>query len=417
MVNDIFERIEIQNGSLGKFAKFGEGYFLFPKLEGELGPIMQFNGKQVLNWSLNDYLGLANHPEVRKADADAAAQFGAAYPMGARMLSGHTKHHEQLEAELASFVSKQSAYLLNFGYQGMLSIIDTLVSKKDAIVYDSDVHACIIDGIRLKQKQQRFVYKHNNLRSIELNLQRATNFINKTGGGMLFITEGVFGMQGQQGKLKEIVALKQKYNFRLLVDDAHGFGTLGETSAGTGEAQNCQDGIDLYFSTFTKSMANAGAFVAANKDIISYLKYNLRSQIFAKSLPLIQTIGSLKRLELIRSKPELRTKLWENVKRLQTGLKQRGFNIGQTNSCITPVYIDGDVKLGIVLVNDLRENHQIFVSLVVYPVVPKNVVLLRVVPTVSHSVADIEKTLLAFESVKAKLSDGTYLKMAEQINL
>ena len=417
MNNDIFERIQKQNGPLGKFANYGEGYFLFPKLEGELGPKMQFNGKEVLNWSLNDYLGLANHPEVRKADADAAAQFGAAYPMGARMLSGHTKYHEQLEAELATFVSKQAAYLLNFGYQGMLSIVDTLVSKKDAIVYDSDVHACIIDGIRFKQKQQRFVFKHNNMLSAELKLQQATAFVKKTGGGVLFITEGVFGMQGQQGKLKDIVALKQKYNFRLLVDDAHGFGTLGSTGAGTGQAQNCQNEIDLYFSTFTKSMANAGAFVAANSDIINYLKYNLRSQIFAKSLPLIQTVGSLKRIELIKNNPELRTKLWKNVNALQSGLRKEGFNIGQTNSCITPVYINGDVRLGMVLVNDLRENHGVFLSLVVYPVVPKNVILLRIVPTASHSIPDIERTIVAFKTIKIKIVDGSYEKLSRKIIL
>lgn len=417
MENDIFSRIIKSSGPLGKYAKNGEGNYLFPKLEGQLGPNMFYNGKQILNWSLNDYLGLSNHPEVRKADAEAAANYGAAYPMGARMMSGHTKYHEQLETELATFVNKPAAYLLNFGYQGILSIVDSLVSRKDAVVYDEDVHACIIDGIRLKQKQQRFSYRHNDLKSIELNLLQATKFVEKTGGGILFITEGVFGMQGQQGKLKEIVELKAKFTFRLLVDDAHGFGTLGATGSGTGEHQNCQDGIDLYFSTFTKSMANAGAFVAADAAIITFLKYNLRSQIYAKALPIIQTIGSLKRLAIIRNSPELRTLLWKNVHALQTGLTQRGFNLGKTNSCITPVYIEGNEKFGIAIINDLKINFDIFLSIVIYPVVPKNVILLRVVPTVSHTALDIDKTLLAFETVRKRILDGTYEKLSKEIAL
>lgn len=412
MVKDLFARIQDNKGPLGKWASQAEGYYVFPKLEGELGPRMQFHGKEILNWSLNDYLGLANHPEVRKADAEAAQQWGAAYPMGARMMSGHTKYHEQLENELAAFVNKEAAYLLNFGYQGMLSIIDALVAKNDIIVYDVDAHACIIDGVRLHMGK-RFTYKHNDLESMEKNLQRATKMATETGGGILFITEGVFGMRGQQGKLKEIVAMKEKYNFRLLVDDAHGFGTLGKTGAGTGEEQGCQEGIDVYFSTFAKSMANIGAFVAADKDIIDYLKYNLRSQMFAKALPMIQTIGSLKRLELLRNSSEIKDKLWENVNALQNGLKERGFNIGDTNTCITPVYLEGSIPEAMVMVNDLRENYGIFLSIVVYPVIPKGIILLRMIPTASHTLQDINETLAAFEAIREKLTNGTYKQIAE----
>ena len=412
MVKDLFERIQNNKGPLGKWASQAEGYYVFPKLEGEVGPRMMFHGKKILNWSINDYLGLANHPEVRKADEEAAKQYGAAYPMGARMMSGHTNYHEQLEKELAEFVMKESAYLLNFGYQGMVSIIDALVSKNDIIVYDVDSHACIIDGVRLHMGK-RFTYKHNDLESMEKNLQRATKMAEETGGGILFITEGVFGMRGQQGKLKEIVALKEKYNFRLLVDDAHGFGTLGKTGAGAGEEQGCQDGIDVYFSTFAKSMANIGAFVAADKDIIDYLKYNLRSQMFAKALPMIQTIGSLKRLELLRNSSEIKDKLWENVNALQNGLKERGFNIGDTNTCITPVYLEGSIPEAMVMVNDLRENYGIFLSIVVYPVIPKGIILLRMIPTASHTMEDISETLAAFEAIREKLQNGTYKQIAE----
>jgi glycine C-acetyltransferase len=412
MVKDLFARIQENKGPLGKWASQAEGYYVFPKLEGDLGPRMTFHGKQILNWSINDYLGLANHPEIRKVDAEAAAQYGAAYPMGARMMSGQTNFHEQLENELAAFVNKESAYLLNFGYQGIVSIIDALVSKNDVIVYDVDSHACIIDGVRL-HFGKRFTYKHNDLESAEKNLQRATKIAAETGGGILFITEGVFGMRGQQGKLKEIVALKEKYNFKLLVDDAHGFGTLGATGAGAGEEQGCQDAIDVYFSTFAKSMASIGAFVAADKDIIDYLKYNMRSQMFAKSLPMIFTVGALKRLEMLRTMPELKAKLWENVNYLQNGLKTRGFNIGDTNTCVTPVYLEGSIPEAMVMVNDLRENYGIFLSIVVYPVIPKGIILLRMIPTASHTIADIDETLTAFEAIREKLVNGTYKQIAD----
>jgi len=395
------------------WASQAEGYFVFPKLEGPLANRMQFHGKEVINWSINDYLGLANHPEVRKVDAEAAAEYGAAYPMGARMMSGHTSWHEKLEQELASFVQKESAYLLNFGYQGMVSTIDALVSKNDVIVYDVDSHACIIDGVRLHMGK-RFTYKHNDVESLEKNLERATNMAETTGGGILVITEGVFGMRGQQGKLKEIVALKEKYNFRLLVDDAHGFGTLGKTGAGAGEEQECQDGIDVYFSTFAKSMASIGAFVAADKDIIDFLKYNLRSQMFAKSLPMLLVKGALKRLELLKTTPELKDKLWENVDYLQNGLKTKGFNIGDTNTCVTPVYLEGSIPEAMVMVNDLRENYSIFLSIVVYPVIPKGIILLRMIPTATHTIADIDETLSAYEAIRTKLENGTYREIAAQ---
>ncbi|MDV6168603.1 aminotransferase class I/II-fold pyridoxal phosphate-dependent enzyme [Flavobacterium sp. DG1-102-2] len=411
MVKDLFERIQKNKGPLGMWASQAEGYFVFPKLEGPLANRMQFHGKEVINWSINDYLGLANHPEVRKADADAAAEYGAAYPMGARMMSGHTSWHEKLEQELASFVQKESAYLLNFGYQGMVSTIDALVSKNDVIVYDVDSHACIIDGVRLHMGK-RFTYKHNDVESLEKNLERATNMAETTGGGILVITEGVFGMRGQQGKLKEIVALKEKYNFRLLVDDAHGFGTLGKTGAGAGEEQECQDGIDVYFSTFAKSMASIGAFVAADKDIIDFLKYNLRSQMFAKSLPMLLVKGALKRLELLKTTPELKDKLWENVDYLQNGLKEKGFNIGDTNTCVTPVYLEGSIPEAMVMVNDLRENYSIFLSIVVYPVIPKGIILLRMIPTANHTKTDIDETLAAYEAIREKLENGTYKEIA-----
>jgi glycine C-acetyltransferase len=413
MVKDLFERIQNNKGPLGKWASQAEGYFVFPKLEGELGPRMQFHGKEILNWSINDYLGLANHPEVRKADIDAAIDYGAAYPMGARMMSGHTDKHEQLEQELAAFVMKESAYLLNFGYQGIMSTIDALVTRNDIIVYDVDAHACIIDGVRL-HSGKRFTYRHNDVESMEKNLQRATKMAEVTGGGILFITEGVFGMRGQQGKLKEVVALKKKYNFRLLVDDAHGFGTLGKTGAGAGEEQGVQEEIDVYFSTFAKSMASIGAFIAADKDVMDYLKYNLRSQMFAKALPMIQTIGALKRLELLRNQPELKDKLWINVNVLQNGLREKGFNIGDTNTCVTPVYLEGSIPEAMIMVNDLRENYGIFLSIVVYPVIPKGMILLRMIPTASHTIADIDETLTAFEAIREKLVNGTYKEIADR---
>ena len=413
MIKDLFERIQNNKGPLGKWASQAEGYFVFPKLEGELGPRMMFHGKEILNWSINDYLGLANHPEVRQADTDAAIKYGAAYPMGARMMSGHTDAHEQLENELAEFVQKESCYLLNFGYQGIMSTIDALVTKNDIIVYDVDAHACIIDGVRLHMGK-RFTYRHNDRESMEKNLQRATKMAEETGGGILFITEGVFGMRGQQGKLREVVELKKKYNFRLLVDDAHGFGTLGKTGAGAGEEQGVQADIDVYFSTFAKSMASIGAFIAADKDVIDYLKYNLRSQMFAKSLPMIQTVGALKRLELLRKSSDLKDKLWVNVNALQSGLKEKGFNIGDTNTCVTPVYLEGSIPEAMIMVNDLRENYGIFLSIVVYPVIPKGIILLRMIPTASHTLEDVSETLSAFEAIREKLTSGTYKEIADR---
>jgi len=413
-MKDLFDRIYADKGPLGKWADKAEGYFVFPKLEGPISNRMKFQGKEVITWSVNDYLGLSNHPEVRKVDAEAAAQYGSAYPMGARMMSGHTERHELLQNQLAEFVSKESAYVLNFGYQGIMSTIDALVSKDDVIVYDVDAHACIIDGVRL-HAGKRFTYRHNDMESIEKNLMRATKMAEKTGGGILLISEGVFGMRGQQGKLKEIVALKEKYNFRLLVDDAHGFGTLGATGAGAGEEQGVQDQIDVYFATFAKSMASTGAFIAADKEIIDFLKYNLRSQMFAKSLQMQLVEGALKRLELLRTMPELKNKLWENVNRLQSGLRDRGFDIGSTQSCVTPVYLKGSIPEAMVLVKDLRENYGVFCSIVVYPVIPKGLILLRLIPTAAHTFDDVDETLEAFQNIREKLENGTYKTLSEGI--
>ncbi|GAL67010.1 aminotransferase class I/II-fold pyridoxal phosphate-dependent enzyme [Jejuia pallidilutea] len=413
-MKDLFDKIYKDKGPLGKWAAHAEGYFVFPKLEGEISNRMKFQGKEVITWSINDYLGLANHPEVRKVDAEAAAEYGSAYPMGARMMSGHTNLHEQLQNELAAFVKKEAAYLLNFGYQGMVSTIDALVAKDDIIVYDVDAHACIIDGVRLHMGK-RFTYKHNDVESLEKNLERATKMAEQTGGGILVISEGVFGMRGEQGRLKEIVALKKKFNFRLFVDDAHGFGTLGATGAGAGEEQGVQDDIDVYFATFAKSMASTGAFIAADQEIIDYLKYNLRSQMFAKSLQMQLVKGALKRLDMLRSMPELKQNLWKIVDALQSGLKERGFDIGTTQSCVTPVYLKGSIPEAMALVKDLRENYGIFCSIVVYPVIPKGLILLRMIPTATHTLEDVRETLDAFDAIRDRLHNGTYKRLSAAV--
>lgn len=407
MTKDLFERIRQDKGPLGKWAEQAEGYYVFPKLEGPILNRMCFKGKKVITWSINDYLGLANHPEVLKADGEAATEHGMAYPMGARMMSGHTPFHEQLERECAAFVHKENAYLLNFGYQGIMSAIDALVTKHDIIVYDMDAHACIIDGVRL-HAGKRFVYRHNDMESFEKNIKRAAKMAEQTGGGILVITEGVFGMRGEQGKLKEIVAFKKEYNFRLMVDDAHGFGTLGENGRGAGFEQGVQDDIDVYFATFAKSMAGIGAFLAGNKDVIQYLQYNLRSQIFAKSLPMAMVKGALKRLDMIRTMPELKEKLWQNTNSLQSGLRAAGLDLGSTQTCITPVFLNGDIPEAMAMVNDLRENHGIFCSIVVYPVIPKGLIILRLIPTATHTQQDIDETITAFSAIREKLENGAY---------
>ena len=408
-MKDIFEKLNERMGPLGMHADDAHGYFTFPKLEGPIAPRMKFRGVEKLTWSLNNYLGLANHPEVMKADADAAAEFGMAYPMGARMMSGNSNYHEQLEQELAEFIDKPEVILLNFGYQGVLSAIDALVDRHDVIVYDAEAHACIIDGLRL-HIGKRFVYNHNNIESLEKQLVRATKLAQTTGGGVLVITEGVFGMSGSQGNLKEIVDLKKKYSFRLFVDDAHGFGTMGKTGAGTGEEQNCMDGIDIYFSTFAKSMAGIGAFIGSEPHVIKFLRYNMRSQIYAKSLPMPMVIGSLKRLELIRTQPQLKEKLWTVVNALQNGLREAGFNIGITSTPVTPVLLNGTIPEATHLTLDLRENHNVFCSIVVYPVVPKGVIMLRLIPTAVHTTEDVNYTINAFKSIKNKLDSGEYRK-------
>jgi len=394
-------------GPLGKHSEFADGYFSFPKLEGEIAPRMKFQGKNVLTWSLNNYLGLANHPEVRKADADAAAQYGAAYPMGARMMSGQTSLHEQLEDELAAFVNKEKAYLLNYGYQGIMSVIDSLLDRKDVVVYDSECHACIIDALRM-HLGKRYVFPHNDIQNCEKQLERATKLANETGGGILVITEGVFGMTGDQGKLKEIVELKKKFDFRLLIDDAHGFGTMGKTGAGTDEEQGVQDQVDLYFSTFAKSMASIGAFIAGDPDVIMFLRYNMRSQIFAKALPMLLVAGALKRLELLKTQPELKDNLWKIVGALRKGLHDNGFSTGKSNSPVTPVVLNGTVGEAAALTQDLRENYSIFCSVVIYPVIPKGMIILRLIPTAVHTLEDVEETITAFAAIKEKLTSGVY---------
>ncbi len=408
---DIFEKLVKDGGPLGQHMKRAHGYFAFPKLEGELGSRMMFRGKERIVWSLNNYLGLANHPETRKADTEAAAKWGIGYPMGARMMSGNSVYHEQLEKVLSSFTKREDAMLLNFGYQGIMSCIDALVNRRDVIVYDAECHACIVDGIRMHMGYS-YTFKHNDIEDCEKQLQRATKMAEKTGGGILLITEGVYGMSGDQGKLREIVALKQQYEFRILIDDAHGFGAMGPTGAGTDEAQGCQDDIDLYFSTFVKSMGSIGAFISGRKDVLSYLRYNVRSQIFAKSLPMLVVEGMLKRMEMLKSMPELRTKLWEVTNALQKGLRDNGFDLGKTNTMVTPIYMKGDVPEATAMVLDLRENYNIFCSIVIYPVIPKGDIIFRLIPTAAHSREDIELTLKAFTETKAKLDAGAY-KAAE----
>ena len=406
-MEDIFDKIKKARGPLGQYQEKAEGYFMFPELEGEIGPRMKFHGKEVLNWSLNNYLGLANLPEVRKADADACAKYGMAAPMGARMMSGQTKYHIQLEKELAAFENKPACYLLNYGYQGMVSIIDSMLDRKDVVVYDSESHACIMDGLRL-HIGKRFVYPHNNMDGLKKQLESATRLAEMQKGGILVITEGVFGMAGDLGKLDEIVKLKKQYKFRLLVDDAHGFGTMGKTGAGTGEHFGVQDDIDLYFSTFAKSMAGIGAFIASEKEIIAHLKYNMRSQIFAKSLPMPMVMGDLKRLEIIKTRPDLKDNLWKIAHALQDGLTKNGFNIGNTQSPVTPIIFKGDIIEGTNIVVDLRENYSIFCSIVIYPVVPKGVIMLRVIPTAAHTLEDVDRTIKVFGEVKEKLEKGVY---------
>ncbi|HZK09025.1 MAG TPA: aminotransferase class I/II-fold pyridoxal phosphate-dependent enzyme [Bacteroidales bacterium] len=403
---DIFEKFT-NMGPLGQYNREAFGYFMFPKLEGEIEPRMKFLGKEMLTWSLNNYLGLANHPEVRKADAQAAADWGLAYPMGARMMSGHTKYHEELERQLAAYEKKEDAFLLNYGYQGMVSIVESLVSRHDVIVYDSEAHACIIDGCRL-HFGKRFVYPHNDMANLEKELERATKITDQTGGGILVITEGVYGMSGDLGNLRDIVKLKDKFQFRILVDDAHGFGTMGSTGAGTSEHLGVMDEIDIYFGTFAKAMAGIGAFVASKKEVIEYLRYNMRSQIFAKSLPMPMVIGAIKRLELVKTQPQLRENLWKVVNALQSGLREKGLNIGNTASPVTPVMLQGGVAEATHITHDLRENYNIFCSIVTYPVVPKGVILLRLIPTASHTIEDANYTINAFAEVRRKLDAGEY---------
>lgn len=411
---DLFDRITNQSGPLGKYAGVSEGYYMFPQLEGELGNRMTFQGKEVICWSINNYLGLANHPEVRKTDAEAAARWGFAYPMGARMMSGETTLHQKLEKQLANYVGKPAGLLVNYGYQGVVSAIDALLTRHDVVIYDAESHACIVDAVRMHMGK-RFAYTHNDVASLEKCLVRAKRLTDESGGGILVITEGVFGMRGDQGKLREICTLKEKYGFRLFIDDAHGFGMLGKTGAGAAEEQNVTDDVDIYFSTFAKSMALIGGFIAAQPEVIQFLKYHMRSQIFAKSLPMPLVEGLLKRFELLRDHPELREKLWHNVRLLQGGLRERGFNIGDTNTCVTPIYMYGEVEEAMALVKDLREKHGVFCSMVGYPVIPKGMLILRLIPTSEHTEEDIQITLDAFSAVREKMEAGVYKAFVPEV--
>lgn len=412
---DLFEKLQQNRGPLGKHSQQAHGYFTFPKLEGDIGPRMKFRGKEVLNWSLNDYLGLANHPEVRKADAEGAKQYGMAYPMGARMMSGNSNLIEQFESQISEFIGKEDTMLLNFGYQGIMSAIDALVDRHDVVVYDSESHACIVDGVRLHQGK-RFVFTHNDIDNLKKQLERATKLVQNTKGSILVITEGVFGMAGDLGKLKEIVDLKKDFQFRLLIDDAHGFGTMGKTGAGTGEHLGVMDEVDIYFSTFAKSMASIGAFISSKENVIEYLRYNTRSQIFAKTLPMPLVIGGMKRLELLKTQPQMKARLWEIANALQSGLKSKGFNIGRTESVVTPVILSGNETEASQMIIDLRENYSIFCSIVIYPVVPKDIMMLRIIPTASHTMDDVKMTIKAFEEVAEKLKNGVYVKNLSNIS-
>lgn len=404
---DIFDRIRNDRGPLGKHARESHGYFTFPKLEGEISNHMTFRGKEVLVWSINNYLGLSNHPEVRKVDAEASAQWGMGYPMGARMMSGQTSEHEALERELSDFMLKQDTFLLNFGYQGCQSAIEALVNRHDVIVYDSESHACMVDGVRLHQGK-RFVFQHNDMENFKKQLDRARKLTQASGGGILVVTEGVFGMAGDQGKLAEICEFKEEYGFRLFVDDAHGFGTVGENGRGAGDEQGCHDQIDVYFGTFAKAMATIGAFVSGDEDVIDFLRYNMRSQTFAKSLPMPIVVGARKRLQMLRDSSQYKDKLWEIATSLQSGLRAEGFNLGLTNSCVTPVFLQGGLGEATNLTVDLRENHGIFCSIVVYPVVPKDTIMLRLIPTAVHTQEDVDYTIKTFSNVKARLEAGEY---------
>jgi glycine C-acetyltransferase len=415
-MKDIFEKVTANMGAIGEYASESHGYFTFPKLEGDIGPHMTFRGKKLLNWSLNNYLGLANHPEVRKADTEASQKYGLALPMGARMMSGNSDQHEQLERELSAFVQKEDSILCNFGYQAMVSAIDSLTDRHDVIVYDAESHACILDGMRL-HIGKRFVFKHNDIADFEKQMERATKLVEKTNGGILVITEGVFGMRGDQGKLKEIVDLKKKYKFRLFVDDAHGIGTMGKNGGGTGVEQGCQEGIDVYFGTFAKSFALIGGFISSTKNIITFLRYNMRSQIFAKALPMPLVVGALKRLELMRNHPEYKDKLWEITRALQGGLQKAGFNIGDTNSPVTPVYLNGSIPEATNMVFDLRENFGIFCSMVTYPVIPKGMIILRLIPTATHTLEDVTYTIESFSKIVGKLKNGDYNKAFAKVRV
>lgn len=395
---DLFDKLQGRPGPLGEFTSDGYGYYTFPRLEGPLGPVMKFNGKDVVVWSINDYLGIGGREDVRKFDGEMAARHGLSTPMGARLMTGNTTQHEKLEEELADFVHKPSALLLNYGYQGIMSVIHALVDRNDFLIYDELSHACIVDGKQLAMAE-KFVYKHNDIESLEKQLERAHRKA-KPDSSILVVTEGAFGMTGDLGNLEEIVALKDKYPFRLLVDDAHGVGTMGEDGSGTGTHLGCHEGIDIYFGTFAKAFALIGAFVATEERVKEFLKANVRSQIFAKSVPLPIVESVRKRLKMIRNNPEWRDQLWENTKKLRQGLIDIGYNVMPAECPVTPVLTKGSTEVCQDIMRKLREDHGIFVSGVAYPVVPKGTVLIRLIPTAAHNDEHIKKTLKGFRAIK-----------------
>lgn len=407
---DLFDKLQDRPGPLGEFTSDGYGYYTFPKLEGPLGPVMKFNGKDVVVWSINDYLGVGGKKEVLEYDAKVTKKYGLSAPMGARLMTGNSTKHEELEKELADFAHKPSALLLNYGYQGIMSVIHALVDRNDFLIYDELSHACIVDGKQLAMADKS-VFKHNDIKSFEKQLKRAHRR-SKSDSSVLVVTEGAFGMTGDLGILKEMIALKEKYPFRLLVDDAHGLGTMGEDGSGTGTHLGCQEGIDIYFGTFAKAFALIGAFVATDERVVEFLKANVRSQIFAKSVPMPIVESARKRLELIRKHPEWREQLWKNTRKLRQGLKDIGYHVMPAECPVTPVLTQGSTDLCQLIMRKLREEHGVFVSGVTYPVVPKGTVLIRLIPTAAHTDEHIQKTLEGFEAIKdVVLGSGKQEKM------
>ncbi|MCH9633796.1 MAG: 8-amino-7-oxononanoate synthase/2-amino-3-ketobutyrate coenzyme A ligase [Chlamydiae bacterium] len=400
---DLFHKCYQKEGLFSNVREGKDNYYAQPILEGPLGPHMTFNGQKMIVWSINDYLGLAGHPEPTARAKEVLEAFGTAYPMGARLMSGFTQNHQTFEAKLAKFAQKESALLFNYGYLGVLGVITSIMGPRDTVIIDHDSHACIVDGAKLAttRRNQFRVFRHNDMDHLE-KILKSINQDRK--GGILIVTDGIYGMTGEVAPLKEICALKEKYNARLLVDDAHGIGIMGATGRGTGEHLGVQDKIDLYFSTFAKCFAGIGGFVAGDKEIIEHITWNARPVIFAKNLPLIYSDSLSATLDVIEREPERREKLWEIATYMQRRFKEEGFDIGNTTSPITPVFLSIS---GLEAIKDaihiLREEFHIFASGVMYPVVPRGVFLLRLVPSCRHTFDDVNKTIEAFIQIKERI--------------